>query len=299
MKNIVIACLFNIFTVSLVVADPGDDLDFSVIKPKSDEAEQKSAGNPAVVTMTDGEGCYVNDPRINNLAAVLADIKAGKEIEPLKMKIGTYLEFSSTYINKLGRKNVHIITEEACASYPTELDDLPFKVAMDFDEIYNRLTAALRDNDEIKARFIARNVISRPIDLNGAMSLLTKNEIDKDLAAKISRFTSARPVKDNTRQQDVEKGNYKAYLIPLDLFRATGGKVTGSDLSVGLAMYGLGACHRMDSSVFYTSGGIESSGWLPGFRDKDEPYLRARSLLKGFGVKVNQVECKEYLQNAG
>ncbi|MCG8381757.1 MAG: hypothetical protein MJA28_05990 [Gammaproteobacteria bacterium] len=298
MKNIVMACLLSFFTASLAAADPGDDLDFSVIKPKSEEPAQDQ-GNPSVMATTEGEGCYVNDPRINNLAAVLADIEAGKEIEPLKMKISTYLEFSSTYINKLGRKNVHIITEEACASYPTELDDLPFKVAMDFDEIYNRLTAALLDDDEIKARFIARNVISRPIDLNGAISLLTKNEIDKDLAAKISRFTSARPVKDNTRQQDVEKGNYKAYLIPLDLFRATGGKVTGSDLSVGLAMYGLGACHGMDSSVFYTSGGIESSGWLPGFRDKDEPYLRARSLLKGFGVKVNQVECKEYLQNAG
>lgn len=297
MKNIVIACLFNIFTVSLVVADPGDDLDFSVIKPKSDEAEQKSAGNPAVVTMTDGEGCYVNDPRINNLAAVLADIKAGKEIEPLKMKIGTYLEFSSTYINKLGRKNVHIITEEACASYPTELDDLPFKVALDFGEVYNRLTAALRENDEIKARFISRNVISRPVDLNGAMSLLNKNEIDKDSAAKIARLTSARPVKDNTRPEDVSKGNYKAYLIPLDLFRATGGKVTGSDLRVGLAQYGLGAvCPGMDSSVFYASTGVKSFGWFPGFRDKDEPYLRARTLLKSYGIKVDQIGCKKYLQ---
>jgi hypothetical protein len=297
MKNIVIACLFNIFTVSLVVADPGDDLDFSVIKPKSDEAEQKSAGNPAVVTMTDGESCYVNDPRISNLAAVLADIKAGKEIEPLKMKIGTYLEFSSTYINKLGRKNVHIITEEDCASYPTELDDLPFKVALDFGEVYNRLTAALRENDEIKARFIFRNVISRPVDLNGALSLLTKNEIDKDLAVKIARLTSARPVKDNTRQQDVSKGNYKAYLIPLDLFRATGGKVTGSDLTVGLAQYGMGTvCPGMDSSVFYASTGMESSGWFPGYRDKDEPYLRARTLLKSYGIKVDLVGCKKYLQ---
>ncbi len=295
MKNLIIAIFLTTFIAPMAAADPGDDLDFSVIKPKSEESTQESTGSPGAKD----EGCYANDSRINNLSEVLRDISAGKEIEPLKLKIGTFLEFSSTYISKLGRKNVHIITEEACASYPTELDDLPFKVAMDFDEIYNRLTAALRDNDEIKARFIARNVISRPIDLNGAMSLLTKNEIDKDLATKIARFTSARPVKDITRPQDVEKGNYKSYLIPLDLFRATGGKVTGSDLSVGLAMYGLGACHGMDSSVFYTSGGIESSGWLPGFRDKDEPYLRARSLLKGFGVKVNQVECKEYLQNAG
>ena len=140
-------------------------------------------------------------------------------------------------------------------------------------------------------------MISRPVDLNGAMSLLTKNEIDKDLAAKIARFTSARPVKDNTRQYDVEKGNYKVFLIPLDLFRATGGKVTGSDLKVGLAEY-IHGCHGMDSSVFYV-GGVESSGWLPGYRDKDEPYLRAQSLLKSFGIKVSQSGCKEYLQKTG
>lgn len=293
MKHLIITAFLTAFTASLVAADPGDDLDFSVIKPKKEEAPAEVSAPMPVAA--DGV-CYVNDQRINNLAQVLSDIEAGKEIEPLKLKIGTFLEFSSTYINKLGRKNVHIITED-CASYPTELDDLPFKVAIDFDEIYNRLTAALRDDDEIKARFIARNVISQPIDLNGVMSLLTKNEIDKDMSAKIARFTSARPVKDNSRPQDVEKGNYKAFIIPLDIFRATGGKVTGSNLKVGIAQYGMGAvCPGMDSSTFYTDAGVESSGWFPGYRDKDEPYLRARTLLKSYGIKVDQVGCKEYLK---
>ena len=279
MKKFITICFLYIFSTYLVAADPGDE-------------------QPSSIATSGEEGCYVNDSRINNLTEVLRDIEAGEKIQPLKLKIGTYLEFSSTYIDKLGRKNIHIITED-CANYPTELDDLPFKIALDFEEVYNRLIAAIRDGDDIKSRFISRNVISRPVDLNGALTLLTKTELDKELASKISKVTSARPVKDNSRPQDVKKGNYKVYLIPLDLFRSTGGKVIGSDLRVGLAQYGMGAiCPGMDSSAFYTADGTESAGWLPNFRDRDEPYLRARSLLKSYGIKVNQISCKEYIQQA-
>lgn len=282
-------------TVPLASAAPGDDLDFTVIAPQEKKAEE--AKTPSVMP-TDGEGCYVNDPRINNLANVLSTIESGEDIDPIKVKIGTYLEFSSTYIQKIGQKNVHIITED-CASYPTELGDLPFKIAMNFSEVYNRLISAIQDKDEIKTRFIARNVISRPIDLAGVMSLLTLNEIDKELAAEIRKYTSAKPVKDNSRPQDVERGKYKTYLIPLDLFRATGGKVTGNNLEIGLANFSLGAaCSGMDSSAFYTKSQL-STGWLPGYRNRDEPVIRARSILKSYSIKVNEVGCRDYLKQAG
>lgn len=281
-------------SVPLALAAPGDDLDFTVIAPQEKKAEEAT---PSVMP-TDGEGCYVNDPRIGNLASVLSAIEAGEKIEPIKVKIGTYLEFSSTYIQKIGQKNIHIITED-CSSYPTELGDLPFKIAMDFNEVYNRLIAAIQEKDEIKARFISRNVISRSIDLAGVMSLLTLNEIDKELASEIRKHTSAKPVKDNSRPQDVERGKYKAYLILLDVFRATGGKVTGSNLEIGLAKTGGGAvCPGMDSSSFFTGSEL-SAGWFPGYINKDEPYLRARSILKTYGVKVNETNCRDYLKQSG
>lgn len=69
---------------------------------------------------------------------MLSDIEVGKEIEFLKLKIGMFLEFLFMYINKLGWKNVYIIIED-CVSYFIELDDLFFKVVIDFDEIYNCL----------------------------------------------------------------------------------------------------------------------------------------------------------------
>jgi len=282
-------------SVPLAIAAPGDDLDFSVIAPQ--EQKKEDSQKPSVMP-TDGEGCYVNDARINNLSTVLSAVNAGESVEPLKIKIGTYLEFSSTYIQKIGQKNVHIVTED-CASYPTELGDLPFKIAMDFGEVYNRLISAIQDKDEIKARFISRNVVSRPIDLTGAMSLLTLNEIDNVLAREIRKYTSVKPVKDNSRPQDVERGKYKVYLILLDIFRATGGKITGDNLEVGLAKIGGGAsCPGMDSSAFYTESEL-STGWLPGYRNRDEPYLRTRSLLKSYGVKVNETGCRDYLKQAG
>jgi len=130
--------------------------------------EEKPAATEAPTTNASGKVCGQDDARMGNFIAVLKDVKAGKEVQPLELTFGTYMDLSEKVRNMLG-DNIIIVTASCKKQFIMD-GELTGKVEMPFPEVLTYISDALRARDSNKLKFIFANVKAAPDTLHNIMS---------------------------------------------------------------------------------------------------------------------------------
>jgi len=208
----------------------------------------------SAIPASSGEAaCGQDDPRMQNLIAVLKDVRAGNKVEPLKMRFGTYMGMSNKIRKMLG-DNI-IITTANCKQQFIFGGELTGKVEMPFPEAMTYINDALRARDAATLNFIFTNVKAAPDTLHNIMSYSV---------ARAFPLASGKALIQAANIQAVRSDDKSMGILLLNLYQALGGTLISGGKNE-IQIYSRGGT----SNVVYLvlSGGgfqvtVGSSDWL-------------------------------------
>jgi len=163
----------SMIMAAMLLISPGfalaDDAAWGDVGGGSFGEPAQTAAAPAKPAAQAGKAaCGQDDPRMQNLVAVLKDIKAGNKVEPLQMSFGTYMGMSDK-IRKLLGDNI-VISAANCKKQFVFDGALTGKVEMPFPEAMTYINDALRARDTAKLKFVFANVKAAPDTLHNILS---------------------------------------------------------------------------------------------------------------------------------
>jgi len=163
-----------------------------------------SFGEPiqAAVTAPAGKAaCGQDDPRMQNLIAVLKDVKAGNKVEPLQMSFGTYMGLSDK-IHKMLGDNI-VISTASCKKQFIFDGELTGKVEMPFPEAMTYINDALRARDTAKLKFVFANVKAAPDSLHNILSYSVAKSFPLATGKALIQAANIRPVRSDKESMGV------------------------------------------------------------------------------------------------
>ncbi|MDQ6962821.1 MAG: hypothetical protein Q9M28_09920 [Mariprofundaceae bacterium] len=179
------------------------------------EPEQAAPATPKVAaTAPDGTVCGQDDPRMQNLIAVLKDVKAGSKVKPLQMSFGTYMGLSDKVRKMLG-DNIIISTADCKKQFIFE-GALTGKVEMPFPEAMTYINNALRARDTAKLKFVFTNMKAAPDTLNNILSYSVAKEFDLETGKVLVHAANILPLRSNEKLMGI---------LLLDIYQALGGRL--------------------------------------------------------------------------
>jgi len=213
-KSMIMAMMLLLSPGMVMAGDPTwEDVGGGTLDTPDEESEVR-----AETKSTTTDICEQNDPRMENLVAVLKDIKAGKKVEPLKMSFGTYMGMSDK-IQKLLGDNIVIVTTNCKKQFIID-GELTGKVEMPFHEAMYYINDALRARDAAMLKFLFRNVKAAPDTLHNIMSYSVARIFPLEKGKMLAKIANIVPVRRNKESMGI---------MLLNLYQAMGGRLADGE----------------------------------------------------------------------
>jgi len=174
--------------------------------------------------------CGQDDPRMQNLIAVLKDVKAGNKVEPLQMSFGTYMGLSDKIRKMLG-DNI-VISTASCKKQFVFDGELTGKVEMPFPEAMTYINDALRARDATKLKSVFANVKAAPDTLHNILSYSVAKSYPLETGKVLIQAANIQAVRSNDDSMGI---------LLLNLYQALGGTLAQGEKNIVHIMNGQGS----------------------------------------------------------
>jgi len=209
MKKSIMMAAMLLFAPSISLAD---DAAWGEVGGGSFGEATQATNAPAQPTAPAGKVCGQDDPRMQNLMAVLKDVKAGNKVEPLQMSFGTYMGLSDK-IRKLLGDNIVISTANCKKQFIFD-GELAGKVEMPFPEAMTYINDALRARDVAKLKAVFANVKAAPDTLHNILSYSVAKSFPLATGKALIQVANIQAVRSNKESMGV---------LLLNIYEALGG----------------------------------------------------------------------------